>query len=80
MPAFFEASSLGVMPVIPLVEPGDGLAAGIGIVVSIFWRGEACGFGEAVGICMPGIFVFICGEGEGNACGICIPGMFVCIC
>ena len=74
MPACFEESSLDFMPVI---VPGEGLAIGIGVF--IFCSGEACGFGEAVGICMPGIFVCICGEGEGDAGGTCIPGMF-CIC
>ena len=79
MLGFFEASPLDFMPVIPLVEPGDGLAAGIGIFVSIVCWVEACGFGEAVGICMPGIFSCFCCDGEGDACRICISGMF-CIC
>jgi len=49
--------------------------------ISIFCGGEACGFGEAVGICVPGIFISIfCGDedGEGLAPGIFIPGMFIC--
>ena len=42
----------------PMSMPGiiglaDGLADGIGIFVSILCSGEACGFGEADGICMP---------------------------
>ena len=41
--------------------PGDGL--GIGMFISILSCGDACGFGEAVGICMPGMFIGICGEG-----------------
>jgi hypothetical protein len=44
---------------------GEGLAVGIGIFV--LCSGEACGFGEAVGICMPGMFVCIGGDGEGDA-------------
>ena len=66
------------MPFIPLMSPGEGLAIGIGM--SIFCPGEVCGFGEADGICMPGIFICVCGEAEGDACRICIPGMFICIC
>src|SRR5712691_9730767 len=65
------------MPFIPPIAPGDGLAAGMGIF--IFCSGEACGFGEADGICMPGMFICVCGDAEGDACGIRIPGMF-CIC
>ena len=47
--------------------------------ISIFCCGDACGFGEALGICMPGIFISIfCGEADGDelAEGICIPGIF----
>src|SRR5713101_8136899 len=66
------------MPFIPLIAPGDGLAAGIGMF--IFCSGEACGFGEAAGICMPGMFICVCGDAEGDACGICIPGIFICVC
>ena len=65
--------------------PGDG--EGIGMFISIFCCGEALGFGEAVGICMPGIFICICGDGcavgvvfdEGAFClfGILIPGMVI---
>ena len=43
--------------------------------------GEACGFGEAAGICMPGMFISIfCGDAEGDGVlwGIFIPGMFIC--
>ena len=54
----------------------DGLAVGIGMFMSIF----CCGFWEADGICMPGMFIWLCGEAEGDACGICIPGIFICIC
>ena len=63
------------MPFISPVAPGEGLAVGIGIF--IFCSGEACGFGEVVGICMPGMF--ICGDAEGEAVGICIPGI-ICSC
>src|SRR6266849_5974096 len=66
------------MVFIPPISPGEGLAMGIGIF--IFCSGEACGFGEAVGICMPGIFICVCGDAEGDACGICIPGIFICFC
>ena len=62
------------MPFIPSISLGEGLAIGIGIF--IFCSGEACGFGEAVGICIPGIFICVCGD-EGDAC---IPGMFICVC
>jgi hypothetical protein len=44
--------------------------------MSILCSGEACAFGEAEGICMPGMRV--CGEAEGVACGVCIPGIFRC--
>ena len=39
----------------------------------------APGAGLAVGICIPGMFICVCGEadGEGDVCGICIPGMFI---
>src|SRR2546425_4822905 len=43
--------------------------------------GEACGFGEADGICFPGIFISIfCGDDDGEAvvCGMFMPGMFIC--
>ncbi len=53
------------MPFIPLISPGEGLAIGIGMF--IFCSGEACGFGEADGICMPGIFIWVCGEADGEA-------------
>src|SRR5882672_5333443 len=66
------------MPFIPPFSPGEGLAIGIGMF--IFSPGEACGFGEVVGICMPGMFICVCGDAEGDACGICIPGMFIGIC
>src|SRR5205814_250144 len=62
------------MPFIPV--PGEGLTIGI----FIFCPGEACAFGAAAGICMPGIFICVCGAGEGELCGICIFGMFICIC
>src|SRR6267154_5741834 len=40
------------------IAPGEGLAPGVGMFISIFC-GEAFGFGEADGICMPGIFISI---------------------
>jgi hypothetical protein len=64
------------MPFISPIAPGEGLAIGIGMF--IFSSGDACGFGEAVGIGIPGIFVCVCGDGEGEPCG-CI-GTFICIC
>src|SRR5882762_8733477 len=39
--------------------PAEGLVFGIGIFMSIFGCGEACGFGVAGGICIPGIFISI---------------------
>jgi len=69
------------MPGIFCIAPGDGLAPGIGIFISIFGCGEACGFGDADGICIPGMFISIfCGDadGDGLVCGIFIPGMFIC--
>jgi hypothetical protein len=62
----------------PFVPAGDGLAAGIGIF--IFCSGEDCGFGEAEGVCMPGMFICGCGDDEGEGCGVCTPGMFICGC
>jgi hypothetical protein len=63
------------MPFISPIAPGEGLAAGIGMF--IFCSGEACGFGEAGGICMPGIFICIFpGDAVGDAAGI---GMFISI-
>ena len=41
--------------------------------MSIFFGGEACGFGEAFGICIPGMFISIFlgdEEGDGLVCGI----------
>ena len=35
--------------------PGE--APGIGMFISIFCGGEACGFGRAAGICIPGMFI-----------------------
>src|SRR6266852_2894354 len=73
-PMFIEPiPGMPSMPFIPLIAPGEGLAPGIGML--IFCSGEPCGFGEADGICMPGIFICICGDAEGEAAGICIPGM-----
>ena len=66
------------IPFIPPIWPGEGLAIGIGMF--IFSPGEACGVGEVAGICMPGIFICVCGAADGDACGICMPGMFICIC
>jgi len=45
--------------------------------ISIFGCGEACGFGDADGICIPGIFICDGGEAEGVALGM--PGMFISI-
>jgi hypothetical protein len=39
-----------------------GVAAGIGMLIFMLGCGEACGFGDAAGICMPGIF--ICMDGD----------------
>jgi hypothetical protein len=39
--------------------------------------GDGDEVGDAEGICIPGISVFICGEAGGVAGGICIPGMFI---
>src|SRR5205814_7830694 len=76
-PIFIEPMpGMPSMPFIPPIAPGEGLAMGIGIF--IFCSGEACGFGEATGICMPGIFICVCGDAEGEAAGICIPGIFIC--
>src|SRR5258708_35467576 len=66
------------IPFSPPFAPGEGLAPSIGIL--IFCWVEDCGFGEAEGICMPGIFICVCGDDEGDACGICMPGMFIGIC
>src|SRR6266404_5677862 len=63
------------MPGIAPIGLADGLDDGIGMFMSIFCSGEACGFGDADGICMPGIFICVCGDAEGDACGICIPSM-----
>src|SRR6266850_4438585 len=63
------------MPFIPPISPGEGLAMGIGIF--IFCSGTPCGFGEAAGICIPGICIGVCGDGEGDDCGICIPGIVI---
>ena len=65
------------MPFIPPIWPGEGL--GIGMFMSIFCWGRACEFGDADGVCIPGMFICDCGEGEGVAVGICIPGMFISI-
>ena len=47
------------------------MAAGMGILIFC----SVAGFGEAEGICMPGMFVSVCGDAAGEACGICIPGI-----
>src|SRR6266496_3562273 len=65
------------MPGIWPMGLADGLAEGIGMFISIFCSGEACGFGEAVGICIPGMFICVFGDTEGEDCGICIPGIFI---
>src|SRR5262245_56731646 len=61
-----------ILSISPL-EPGDGLAVGIGMFISC--RREACGDGEGIAI-----FMFIVsgegdGEGDGDAGGIFIPGI-----
>ena len=53
----------------------------MGIFISIFCCGEACGLGEAFGVCMPGIFISIFwGDDDGDVllCGIFMPGIFIC--
>src|SRR6184192_2321105 len=50
-----------------------------GIFICICCCGEPCGFGEADGICMPGMFICwgeAVGVGDGLVPGIFIPGMF----
>ncbi len=44
--------------------PGDAL--GIGMFISILGCGEACGFGDAVGICIPGMFICVGGDDDGE--------------
>jgi hypothetical protein len=62
---------------------GDG--DGIGIFIGMLSPGEACGLGEAPGICIPGMCIYgvDCGEGTvvtggGVFCvvGTPIPGIF----
>jgi len=97
-PVFIEfIPGIFSMPFIPLISPGEGVAVGMGMF--IFCSGGPCGFreavgmgmpgmfmvcgeaeGDAVGICMPGIFIWGCGEAEGDAVGTCMPGMFIGIC
>ena len=68
-------------PVFPISMPGmfictgDGLAMGIGIF--IFGSGEACGLGEAIGICIDSGDTFGFGEaaGVGDGEGIFMPGI-----
>jgi hypothetical protein len=67
------------IPFMSCIAPGEGLAAGMGIsifcgdapgvaagmgmLISMLGFGEACGFGDAAaGICMPGMF--ICMDGD----------------
>jgi len=67
------------IPFIPLIAPGEGLAPGTGMFISSFGCGEACEFGDADGICIPGMFISIfCGDadGDGLVCGVFIPGIF----
>src|SRR6266705_4153051 len=74
-PIFIEPMpGIPSMPFIPPIWPGEGLAAGIGMFIF-------CS-GEAAGICMPGMFIWVCGDAEGEVDGICIcmPGMFICVC
>jgi len=63
------------MPFSP-VAPGDEL----GIGIFIFCSEEPWGLGEADGICMPGIFICVCGDVDGEGFGICMPGIFICVC
>ena len=63
------------MPFIPRVSPGEGLAIGIGIF--IWCSGEACGFGEVDGFCIPGV-ISCFGLAEGDDVGIFIPGVISC--
>src|SRR5919199_6606773 len=77
---------LGAALVFGWLAPGDGLAAGIGMFISIFCSGDACGLGEGelAGICIPGMFSICCGdacgdapgEGEDVGIGMLMPGMF----
>src|SRR5512138_2779666 len=60
------------MPGISRIGLAEGLAEGIGIFMSIFGFGEACGFGDGVGICIPGMFICIFGDGSA-------AGMFISI-
>jgi hypothetical protein len=75
---FIEFAGMFPIPFIPSVGPVAGLAPGIGMF--IFCSGDACGLGEADGICMAGMFICVCGDVEGDACGICMAGMFICVC
>ena len=52
----------------------------MGLGIFIFCSEEVGWFWEGVGICMPGIFICVCGDAEGDACGICMPGIFICVC
>ena len=78
-PSFFEPVSIPGMA--SIVPTGEGLAVGVGIF--IFCCEEACGLGEGAGdgdgagICIPGMFICVCGEGEGEAAGVCILGLLV---
>ena len=48
--------------------------------MSIFVEGKPAGLAKPCGICMPGIFIWVCGDAEGDACGICMPGIFIWVC
>jgi hypothetical protein len=78
--AFDAPGSIPGMPSLPFVPAPapEGLAPGIGIF--IFCSPADCELGEAEGICMPGVFICVCGDDEGEGCGICMPGVFTCVC
>src|SRR5882724_3339126 len=76
-PIFIEPiPCLVSMPGMFPIAPGEGLAPGVGIFISIFC-GDAPGDPEGIGM-----FISIfCGEacGFGEADGICMPGIFISI-
>ena len=75
------------MPFISPIRPGDaGLAAGIGLLISISGIAVACGLGDGEAIFMPGMFISMCvgvgvgedgGGGLGDGEAIFMPGMSV---
>ena len=72
-------STPGIAPMGLGIGLDEGLADGSRMFMSIFCWGDACGFGEDAGICMPGMCVCVCGDAEGDAGCICIPGIFISI-